>query len=83
MHSVDRETVFNDALRARIKALRESRGWTQQGMAIALGIPFERYSKYESRSPLPGYLIEQFSQIVGYDVDYVLTGRFSAGRRAA
>lgn len=77
----DREAEFNDALCARVKALRDARGWTQEQMATALGIPYDRYRKYEYRTPIPHYLIEQFSEIVGRDLDFVLTGKSTARRR--
>jgi transcriptional regulator with XRE-family HTH domain len=60
---------------ARIKVLREQRGWSQAQMATALGIPEERYSKYERRSLMPHSMIEQFSLIVGQDVAHIMTGR--------
>jgi DNA-binding XRE family transcriptional regulator len=70
-----RERLFNEALCARCSELRTRRGWTQDQMATALGIPKDRYKKYEIRSPLPGYLIEPFANVVGEDVAFVLTGR--------
>lgn len=75
------EARFNDALCARVHRLREERGWTAAQMATALGIPAERYRKYEYRSPLPHYLVERFALIVGRDVDYVLTGKMSPIRQ--
>lgn len=69
------ESIFNDALCARVHRLRNERGWTAQQMATALGIPPERYRKYEYRSPLPHYLVERFALIVGRDIEYVLTGK--------
>lgn len=77
----DLEAQFNDALCARVKQLREERGWTQEQMATALGVPYDRYRKYEYRSPLPAYLFERFATIVGRDVEYVVTGRSNARRR--
>lgn len=68
---------FDDALCARVHRLRNERGWTAQQMATALGIPAERYRKYEYRSPLPHYLIERFALAVGRDVEYVLLGKLS------
>lgn len=44
-------------------------------MATALGVPPDRYRKYEYRSPLPHYLIERFVLIVGRDIEFVLTGK--------
>lgn len=46
-------------------------------MATALGVPPERYRKYEYRSPLPHYLLERFALIVGREIEYVLTGKTS------
>lgn len=89
-HSCDRyhrgmpgagETAFNEALCARVRALRMARGWTADQMATALGIPAERYRKYEYRTPLPHYLVERFALIVGRDVEQVLTGK-TADRRS-
>jgi transcriptional regulator with XRE-family HTH domain len=74
------EARFNDALCARVHRLRNERGWTAQQMATALGIPAERYRKYEYRSPLPHYLLERFALIVGRDVEYVLFGKSAVGR---
>lgn len=54
---------------------------TAEQMAKVLGIPPERYRKYEYRTPLPHYLIEQFALIVGRDVEFILTG--STTRRLA
>lgn len=69
------EALFNDALCARVHRLRNERGWTAQQMATALGVPAERYRKYEYRSPLPHYLMERFALIVGREIEYVLTGK--------
>lgn len=71
----NRELQFNEQIVARTHRLRNERGWTAEQMATALGIPAERYRKYEYRTPLPHYLIEQFATIVGRDIEYVLTGR--------
>lgn len=60
---------------ARVKSLRESKGWTAAEMATALGVPAERYRKYENRTPLPHELMERFALIVGVSVEYLITGR--------
>jgi hypothetical protein len=52
-------------------------------MATALGVPAERYRKYEYRSPLPHYLLERFALIVGRDLDYLLTGKVAPATRSA
>ena len=73
---------FNDRLCARIARLREERGWNQAQMAAAIGVPFERYKKYETRSPMPHYLLPRFAQQVDRNVEYLLTGKVAPeGRR--
>jgi transcriptional regulator with XRE-family HTH domain len=73
---IDNEQAkFNDSLCARVHRLREDRGWTSEQMATALGVPPDRYRKWEYRSPMPHYLLERFALIVGRDVEYVLTGK--------
>lgn len=69
------EAQFNDELCARVQRLRLEREWTQQQMAAAIGLPHERYKKYETRSPMPAYLIPRFAQIVDRSVGFILTGR--------
>jgi transcriptional regulator with XRE-family HTH domain len=73
--------IYNNEFCARTKDLREGRGWTAAQMATALGVPVERYRKYETRSPMPHFLLERFSIIVGCDLPYLLTGK-SAPMRA-
>ena len=75
------EQQFNDELCARIQRLRVERDWTQQQMAAAIGVPHERYKKYEVRSPLPAYLIPRFAQVVDRSISYVVTGTESASKR--
>jgi transcriptional regulator with XRE-family HTH domain len=74
------EAAFNESFIARVHRLRNDKGWTAEQMAIALGIPPERYRKYEYRTPLPHYLLERFALQVGRDVEYVLLGRTSVAR---
>ena len=75
MATTPEELQFNEALCARVHRVRNDRGWTSEQMATALGIPSERYRKYEYRSPLPCYLIERFALINNMSIAYVLTGK--------
>ena len=75
MAPASEEAQFNEALIARTHKLRNDRGWSAAQMATALGVPAERYRKYEYRTPLPHYLIERFALIVGRDIPYLLTGK--------
>lgn len=77
------EAQFNEALIARCHRLRNERGWTAEQMATALGVPAERYRKYEYRSPLPHYLLERFALAVGRDIEYILLGKRSPARLVA
>jgi hypothetical protein len=80
MAGMSREQEFNEKLVARTHRLRKERGWTAEQMATALGIPADRYRKYEYRTPLPHYLIEQFAVIVGRDIEFILLGRTPPAR---
>lgn len=75
MRTDDDEALFNNDLCARTRALRDELRWTAEQMATALGIPADRYRKYEVRSPLPAYLMERFCLITNADFDYLLTGK--------
>jgi DNA-binding XRE family transcriptional regulator len=72
--SFDSEAAHIEAYCRRVKDLRAGKGWTQKQMAAALGIPLDRYKKYEDRSPMPTYLLERFALIVDRTVGYVVTG---------
>ncbi len=74
----DSELEFNIEFVRRVKGTRKATGWTQASMAEALGIPFERYKKYEQRSPLPHYLIAKFCELTLSDIRYLMTGNHSA-----
>lgn len=75
MSDTNDELLFNQAYCARIQEMRKARGWTADQMATVLGVPADRYRKYEVRSPMPIYLIERFALAVGQDVHYVVTGK--------
>ena len=77
----ENEAAFNEALRGRIRDLREAGPWNQEQMAEALDIPADRYRKYETRSPMPPYLIQRFASIVGKDVEFILTGKATVRRK--
>lgn len=75
MATSNAELTFNQELCARVRALRDAKDWSQEQMAIALGVPVERYRKYETRSPLPSYLMERFALITDCTVEHLLTGK--------
>jgi len=43
-------------------------------MATALGVPLERYKKWETRSAMPLQHLPRFSQIMECSIDYLVTG---------
>jgi DNA-binding XRE family transcriptional regulator len=71
---------FEEALRARVIALRKAAKprITQKQMADAIGIEFETYKKYETRSPMPAYLIPRFAEVIGQSI-LVVMGAEQAG----
>jgi hypothetical protein len=76
------EAQYRKALLIRTQLLRESIGLSQESMAKILGIPLDRYRKYETRSPLPLYLIEPFAAATGYSVQFVVTGKAAPSESA-
>jgi transcriptional regulator with XRE-family HTH domain len=68
-------SAYVAAFTARIQKLRDDKGWTQQQMAVALGVPLGTYKKYESRTLLPHILLERFSLIVDRDIGFLVTGK--------
>jgi DNA-binding XRE family transcriptional regulator len=75
------EAEFNHHFLERIARLRIERGWTQEQMATAIGVPHERYKKYETRSPMPIYLLPRFAMQVDRSVEYLVTGKASPQAR--
>lgn len=69
------EFIFNNQFCGRVKRFREETNMSAAEMAELLDIPAERYRKYESRSPLPAYLIAKFCRIVGCDLEHLLIGK--------
>lgn len=74
MADLDDEARFNEKYCARVRRLRDGLGWTAEQMAIRLGIPPDRYRKYEVRSPMPPYLVPRFAGLVDRSMAFILTG---------
>lgn len=75
MANDDSEAAYNAALCARVKHCRLQKNWTAEQMARALGVPAERYRKYEARSVLPLYLVERLALICDKSIEFIVTGR--------
>jgi hypothetical protein len=80
MAETNEELLFINSLCARTQELRKRKFPAAEQMAILLGVPPARYAKYETRSPLPHYLIPRFAALVGESIEFVLTGRESAAK---
>lgn len=70
--------AYRAGLCKRLKEVRLSLGLGPKEMADLLGIKVETYKKYETRSPLPHYLIPRVLEISGYDAWYFMTGKAPA-----
>lgn len=81
MSGNNEELIFNEELCARVKRWREEKHWTAAQMATALNVPAERYRKYESRSPLPAYLMERFCLICDADLENLIIGKPRSRRK--
>jgi transcriptional regulator with XRE-family HTH domain len=69
------EFIFNNDYCGRVKRFREETNMSAAEMADLLDIPADRYRKYESRSPLPVYLVPKFCRIVGCDLEHLILGK--------
>lgn len=63
--AIDRQSIshFKALFVARTALARERTGRSQEQMATDLGISQPTYTKYESRTPLPHYLVPQFCML--------------------
>lgn len=60
----------------RLRQLREDHDYkTPDDFAKAIHVPKDRYKKYESRTPLPPWLIPRVCVVLEIPVWYLLTGR--------
>lgn len=73
--SESEEFIFNNEYCGRVKLFREETNMSAADMATLLDIPADRYRKYETRSPMPAYLMAKFCRIVGYDLEHLLLGK--------
>jgi transcriptional regulator with XRE-family HTH domain len=69
------EFIFNNEYCERVKRFRGETNMSAEEMARLLGIPPDRYRKYETRSPMPVYLIPNFCRIVGCDLEHLILGK--------
>lgn len=74
MTDKQKEHDFNVALRERTRDLRKRSGLEPQQVADLIGVDIEAYKKYETRSPLPRYLIPRFARAVRVSIAYLMTG---------
>jgi transcriptional regulator with XRE-family HTH domain len=69
------EREYYEAFSARLKATRQSLGWTQAQMAKALGVEYENFKKYEAGVRFPLHVIERLALVTQRSVDYWVTGK--------
>ncbi len=65
---------FERGMVLRIQQARQRAGKTQQEVAVILGVETSRYSKWETRSPMPIYFLVRFCLALGVDIEWVVTG---------
>lgn len=73
--SESKEFIFNNEYCERVKRFRGETNMSAEEMANLLGIPPDRYRKYETRSPMPVYLVPDFCRIVGCDLEHLILGK--------
>jgi transcriptional regulator with XRE-family HTH domain len=68
-------SIFSKAIGARLRDLREERGWTQRELDTRLGILQSKLSKYESGTHQPSLrTLVRMANLFGVSTDYLLTG---------
>src|ERR1700688_4016693 len=68
-------SAFSRAIGARLRELREERGWTQRELDSRLGILQSKLSKYESGTHQPSLrTLVRMANLFGVSTDYLLTG---------
>lgn len=73
---------FFKALGARVAALRNAEGLSQQAVADELGIAQQTYAHYEvGRLRMPASLLPRLAQLFGVAVDELVGLQNSAGKR--
>lgn len=60
MNAEDEKEAYNAAFMEATQALRERAGFTQEEIATVLRMQQDKYKQYESRTPLPHYLVTAF-----------------------
>lgn len=68
------EADYEQQVIDRTRFARECSGLTQAAVAKALGVPADRYRKWESQSPMPNRYIPRFAIVVRAERDWVLWG---------
>lgn len=70
-----REIAFNKAFGGRLKDAREGKGFTQERIALGLGIGKDAYKKYEyGERGFPLYLLPVLIVLTDRPASYWLTG---------
>ena len=71
--------AFSRALGARLRQLREARGWSQRQLGSRLEILQSKLSKYESGTHQPSlYMLVRMADVFAVSTDYLLTGARAA-----
>lgn len=69
-------TAMEAAVRARLRQLRDARGWTAETAAEALGVePPDTYRKWETRNNPPLWLLPRIALVYNVSLEWLLTGK--------
>ncbi|MDJ0512789.1 MAG: helix-turn-helix transcriptional regulator [Methyloceanibacter sp.] len=62
------------AIGKRLQEARKWREWSQQTMAYKLGVETQRYAKWEQRGNFPLDRLEEFCDLTGASVQFIILG---------
>jgi len=74
MTEKQKQVRYEGQFQARVELARTAANYDRPGMAKALGVPLDRYTRYESRHMMPLYLIPKFCKLTSVAVSWLITG---------
>lgn len=72
IHETERQ--YYQGFAARLKTARLAMGLSQPKMALALGLEYENYKKYEQRGRYPLHAVERLALVTQRSVEFWITG---------
>ena len=73
MTEKQRQSLYDRQFQARVQLARTAMNYDRVEMAKALGVPLDRYTRYESRHMMPLSLVPKFCKLTSVTISWLLT----------